>query len=92
MSSLKTHNSALPSISTLTSPWMKAPLDRVRGMCMTFTYRLLGKGPELDISVEPKNMNKEQLWLVKDPQKDAVWKTGQVSLGLVTEFRVRKPL
>ena len=71
---------------------MKAPLDRVRGMCMTFTYRLLGNGPELDISVEPKNMNKEQLWLVKDQQKDAVWKTGQVSLGLVTEFRVRKPL
>ncbi|CAB4020929.1 G- coupled receptor GRL101-like [Paramuricea clavata] len=57
-------------------------------MCMTFTYRLLGKGPELDISVEPKNMNKEQLWLVKDSQNDTIWKTGQVSLGLVTEFRV----
>jgi hypothetical protein len=59
---------------------------------MKFTYRLLGKDSERDISVEPRNMNKEQIWLVKDPQPDTVWKTGQVSLGLVMEFRVRKPL
>jgi hypothetical protein len=71
---------------------MKVPLHRVGGMCMKFTYRLLGKDSELDISVEPRNMNKEQIWLVKDPQSDTVWKTGQVSLGLVTEFRVRKHL
>ena len=57
---------------------------------MTFTYRLLGKDSKLDISVEPRNMNREQVWLVKDPQKDTVWKHGRVSLGLLTEFRVRK--
>ena len=57
---------------------------------MTFTYRLLGKDSELAISVEPKNMAKEQVWMVSEPQKDTVWKNGQVSLGLVTEFRVRK--
>ncbi len=57
---------------------------------MTFTYRLLGKDSKLDISVEPRNMNREQIWLVKDPQEDTVWKTGKVSLGLVTEFRVNK--
>ena len=67
---------------------MKAPFDRLRGVCMTFTYRLLGMDAELSISVEPRNMKKEQLWLVKNPQKDAVWKTGKVSLGIVTEFRV----
>ena len=55
---------------------------------MTFTYRLLGKDSKLDISVEPRNMNREQIWLVKDLQEDTVWKTGKVSLGLVTEFRV----
>ena len=57
---------------------------------MTFTYRLLGKDSKLDISVEPKNMNRELIWLVNDPQEDTVWKTGNVSLGLVTEFRVNK--
>jgi hypothetical protein len=55
---------------------------------MSFTYRLFGTGSELVISVEPKNMKKEQLWLVKQPQENAVWKTGKVSLGIVTEFRV----
>ena len=55
---------------------------------MTFTYRLLGKDSELAISVEPKNMAKEQVWLVSEPQEDTVWKNGQVSSGLVTEFRV----
>ena len=58
-------------------------------MCMTFNYRLLGMDAELDISVEPRNMKREKLWLVKGPQKSAVWKTGKVSLGIVTEFRVR---
>jgi hypothetical protein len=67
---------------------MKVPSDRVRGVCMSFTYRLFGTGSELVISVEPKNMKKEQLWLVKQPQEDAIWKTGKVSLGIVTEFRV----
>lgn len=70
---------------------MRVHLDRVRGLCMTFTYRLLGKDSELAVSVEPRNMNKEQVWLVRGPNKDTVWKTGQVSLGPVVEFRVRKP-
>ncbi len=90
LTSVKANNSSSPSISTLISPWMKVPFNRVRGVCMTFTYRLLGKDSKLDISVEPKNMNREQIWLVKDPQEDTVWKTGKVSLGLVTEFRVNK--
>ena len=68
---------------------MKVPVDRLRGVCMTFTYRLLGIDAELAISVEPRNMKKEKLWLLKAPQKNTVWKTGKVSLGIVTEFRVR---
>jgi hypothetical protein len=67
---------------------MKVPSDRVRGVCMTFAYRLSGKDAELNISVEPKNMNREQVWFVPDQQKDIVWRTGQVGLGLMTEFKV----
>jgi hypothetical protein len=67
---------------------MKVPLDRIRGVCMTFTYRLLGIDSELNISVEPRNMNQEQVWFVPGEQKDTVWKTGQVLLGLVAEFKV----
>ena len=55
---------------------------------MTFTYRLLGIDSELNISVEPRNMNQEQVWFVPGEQKDTVWKTGQVWLGLVAEFKV----
>ena len=88
LTSVRAHNSSSTSISIVTSPWMKVLFDRVRGVCMTFTYRLLGMDAELGISVEPRNMKKEKLWLVKDPQIIAVWKTGKVFLGIVTEFRV----
>ena len=57
-------------------------------MCMHFNYRLVGKNSELAISVEPRNMDVEMLWFVKGPQGNKFWKNGQVSLGLVSEFRV----
>ena len=59
---------------------------------MVFTYRLLGKKSELGVVVEPKNMEREELWQINHHQKDTIWKIGQVSLGLVTEFRVSEVL
>ena len=55
---------------------------------MRFNYHVLGKDSELTIYVKPRNMNKRKLWSVKGPQENEFWKTGQVSLGLVSEFRV----
>ena len=59
---------------------------------MLFTYRLLGKHSKLGVVVEPKNMKKEDLWQVNHHRKSTIWKIGQVSLGLVKEFRVSKVL
>jgi hypothetical protein len=69
---------------------MKVPLGSIRSVCMTFTYLLLRLDSELSISVEPRNMKQEQVWVVLRKQKDTVWKTGQVWLGLVSEFKVLK--
>ena len=89
LTSAKKDNSSFALISTLTSPWMKVSQDRVRGLCMQFNYQLFGKDSELRVSVKRRDMKRERLWLIKGPQKDALWKRAQVSVGLVTEFQVK---
>ncbi|XP_028395519.1 uncharacterized protein LOC114519568 isoform X2 [Dendronephthya gigantea] len=88
LTSNKTQHSSLPSTLILASPWMNVLFERVRGVCMHFNYRLFGKDSELEISVEPRNTAIERLWSIKDSQGNEFWKSGQVSLGLVSEFRV----
>ncbi|XP_028413944.1 uncharacterized protein LOC114536799 [Dendronephthya gigantea] len=77
-----------PSASTLVSPWMRSSLYSVRGICMNFTYRLLGLDSQIAVWFEPRNTVKERLWSVKSSRKHDLWKNGQLSLGLVSSFRV----
>ena len=77
----------------MSSPWIKVPSNSIKGLCMLFTYRLLEKHSKLGVVVEPKNMKKEELWQISNHhQKNTIWRIGQVSLGLVTEFRVSEVL
>ena len=76
------------SVSTLLSPWMNSSIDGVRGVCMNFSYRLLGQNSQVDIFIEPRNMNKERLWTVASVEESNSWKYGRVFLGFVSQFRV----
>lgn len=75
-------------MSTLLSPLMNASLGSVRETCMNFSYHLSGQGTQIDVWIEPRNMDKERLWSVKSANATNSWKSGRVFLGRVSKFRV----
>lgn len=88
LSCRKNDNDSFPSVSTLFSPLMKTSLDSVRETCMNFSYHMSGQGTQIDVSIKPRNMNKERLWSVKTANITKSWESGRVFLGRVSQFRV----